>query len=181
MTLDHVSWRVKAGLAFALLLILIRFGLLPVYERQNETVDRIKVLQQAVAKKRALVGNETKIDTVLQEMESSLEDILKYYYQSFSDTQALQLTLQKEIEALASSQDVKITRTDWLHPSEGQVVQVPIKIACEAEPQKIMEFLSAIENADRFFSVDRLKIISRGRSSTIKAEIDVSGYGVPNE
>jgi hypothetical protein len=181
MTWGSISWRLKAGLTTAFLLILIRFGLIPIYDWQDKTIQRIKVVQQAVAKKRALMGNEDKIDALLMKTESSFEDTLKYYYQDFSDTQALQLTFQKEIEELASSQGVKTGRKDWLEPSEGEVVQVPIKIVCEAEPQKIMAFLSSIENADRFFSVDRLKIISQGRSSTIKAEIDVSGYGVPKE
>lgn len=181
MSLGTLSWRLKAGLVVALLLILIRFVLTPLYEKQDATIQRVQVLQQAVAKKKALIGNEKKIDALLEETQSSLEDVLKYYYQDFSDTQALQLTLQKEIEELASSQGVKIGRKDWLYPSEGEIVQVPIKIMCESEPQKIMGFLSAVENAERFFSVDRLRITSQGNSSTIRAEIDVSGYGVPKE
>lgn len=181
MTLGTLSWRLKAGLVVALLLILIRFVLTPLYEKQDETIQRVKVLQQAVAKKKALIGNEEKIDALLEQTKSSLEDTLKYYYQDFSDTQALQLTLQKEIEDLTSSQGIKIERKDWLYPSEGEIVQVPIKIICESEPQKIMGFLSAVENAERFLSVDRLKITSKGSSSTVRAEIDVSGYGIPKE
>jgi Tfp pilus assembly protein PilO len=181
MTLGTLSWRLKAGLVVAVLLILIRFVLTPLYERQDETIQRVKVLQQAIAKKKALIGNEEKIDVLLEETKSSLEGILKYYYQDFSDTQALQLTLQKKIEELASSQGFKIDRKDWLYASEGAIVQVPIKIICESEPRKIMGFLSAIENAERFFSVDRLKITSQGNSSAVRAEMDVSGYGVPDE
>ena len=181
MSLGTLSWRLKAGLVVALLLILVRFVLTPLYEKQDATIQRVQVLQQAVAKKKALIGNEEKIDALLEETQSSLEDVLKYYYQDFSDTQALQLTLQKEIEELASSQGIKIGRKDWLYPSEGEIVQVPIKIMCESEPQKIMGFLSAVENAERFFSVDRLRITSQGNSSAIRAEIDVSGYGIPKE
>ena len=181
MSLGTLSWRLKAGLGVALLLILVRFVLTPLYEKQDATIQRVQVLQQAVAKKKNLIGNEEKIDALLEETQSSLEDVLKYYYQDFSDTQALQLTLQKEIEELASSQGIKIGRKDWLYPSEGEIVQVPIKIMCESEPQKIMGFLSAVENAERFFSVDRLRITSQGNSSTIRAEIDVSGYGIPKE
>jgi len=181
MSLGTLSWRLKAGLVVALLLILVRFVLTPLYEKQDATIQRVQVLQQAVAKKKNLIGNEEKIDALLEETQSSLEDVLKYYYQDFSDTQALQLTLQKEIEELASSQGIKIGRKDWLYPSEGEIVQVPIKIMCESEPQKIMGFLSAVENAERFFSVDRLRITSQGNSSAIRAEIDVSGYGIPKE
>ena len=178
--LDKISWRVKAGLAVAFCLVLAKFGLVPLYEWQDKTIQRVKVFQRAVAQKKALIGNQGKIDTILQKAEASFKEAAKFYYRDFSDTQSLQLILQKEMERLSASCGVKIKSTDWLFPSEGDVVQAPIKIRCEAPPAQIIKFIHAIENGKRFLSVDRLKLTSRGKSSTVGAELDVSAYGVPS-
>ena len=178
MILDKISWRVKAGLVAALFLILTKFVLAPLYEWQDETIQRIKVLQRAVVQKKALIGNEKKIDTLLERAESSFEETAKLFITDFSDAQSLQLMLQKEMERLSESSGAKINRTNWLYPSEGDIVQAPIKISCEATPEQVIKFLSAIESGKHFFSVDRLKIVSRGKSPTISAEIDVSAYGL---
>ena len=176
MTLD-ISWRIKAGLAVVICLVLAKFVLAPLYEWQDKTIQRIKVFQRAVAQKKALIGNESSLNTVLQKSESSFKEAAKFYYRDFSDTQSLQLMLQKEMERLSASCGVKIKSSDWLYPSEGYIVQAPIKIRCEAAPHQVIKFIHAIENGKRFFSVDRLKITSRGKSSTLSAELDVSAYG----
>lgn len=181
MTLYKMSWRAKAGLAVALCLVLTKFSLVPLHEWQDETIQRIKVFQKVVAQKKALIGNESSINTVLKNAESSFKDVARFYYRDFSDTQSLQLMLQKEMERLSTSCGVKIKSSDWLYPSEGYIVQAPIKIRCEAEPQQIIKFIYAIENGERFFSVDRLKMTSRGKSSTLSVELDVSAYGIKEQ
>ncbi|NIA11249.1 MAG: hypothetical protein GWP10_16385 [Nitrospiraceae bacterium] len=180
MTLGRVSWQIKAGLVTVLCLVLIKFLLVPLYEWQDETIQRIKVLQKVVVQKKALVGNESRLNTLLQKEESSFKEISKFYYHNFSDAQALQLKLQKKMERLSASCEVKIKSTDWLYPSEGHIVQAPIKIRCEAVPNQIIKFIHAIESSRHFFSIDRLKIISRAKSSVIYVELDVSAYGVTN-
>ena len=179
--LDKVSWRVKMGLAVAICLVLANFVLVPMYEWQDETIQRIKVFQRSVAQKKALIGNEAKIDTMLQKAESSFKETAKFFYRDFSDTQSLQLMLQKEMERLSASCGVKIKSTDWLYPSEGYIVQSPIKIRCEAAPHQIIKFIHAIENGSSFFSVDMLKMVSRGKSSTLSAMLDVSAYGIKEQ
>ena len=103
------------------------------------------------------------------------------FVKDFSDAQSLQLVMQKEVERLAAASGVQIKRTNWLYPSEGEIVQAPIKINCVASPAQMMHFLSAIESGEHFFAVDMLKIISRGNTSSISAEIGVSAYGLRKE
>lgn len=179
--LDKISWRVKAGLVVALCLVLAKFVLVPLYEWQEKTIQRINVFQKAVTQKKVMVGNESRLNAVLQKAESSFKEVAKFYYRDFSDTQSLQLILQKEMERLSASCGVKIKSSDWLYSSEGYIVQAPIKIRCEAAPHQIIKFIHAIENGRRFFSVDRLKMTSRGKSSTLIAELDVSAYGVKEQ
>ncbi len=168
----------KVGVTLALILVLVKFALVPLYAWQDETLDMIQVQQKGLAQKKALIGNEQKIDELLKRSESALGELLKYYYQNFSDPQSLQLLLQKEMEQLSVASEVKIDSKDWLPPSAGDITKAPIKIRCEGIPASLFGFISAIENADHFFTVDRLTLTSRGKSSMIQADMDISAYGV---
>lgn len=172
------DWHIKAGLFAAICLAIIKFVLSPFGEWQDRTIQEIKVLQKAVAVKKALLNNKSRLKAALQKAESCFEETSKLYYHDFSDAQALQLILQKEMERLAVSCKVKIKSSNWLYPSENYVVQAPVKIQCEAEPEQIIKFLYAIESSRYFFSVDRLKTVSRVKASTLIAELDVSAYGI---
>ena len=176
--MNTLSWRLKAGITLALILVLVKFALVPLYAWQDETLDMIQVLQKGLAQKKALMGNEQRIDELLKRSESALEEVLTYYYQDFSDPQSLQLLLQKEIEQLSSASDVKIKSKDWLPLSAGDIIRAPIKIRCEGIPASLFGFISAIENADHFFTVDRLTLTSQGKSSMIQADMDISAYGI---
>ena len=175
---DKISWRLKVGLVFIFCLVLAKFVLAPLCEWRSENIQSIKLYKRAVAQKKRLIGSEGRINSTLQKAESSYKKASEFYYQDFSDAQALQLKLQKKMERLSESCGVTIKSTDWLYPSEGHIVQAPIKIKCEAAPDRIIEFIHAVESEKHFFSVDRLKITSRAKSSTVHAELDVSAYGI---
>ena len=130
MTWANVSWRLKAGLAVVLLLVLVRFVLFPLFDWQDETIQKVQILQKAVAQKKALSGNEKEINDLLEQARSSFENTAKLFVKDFSDAQSLQLVMQKEVERLAAASGVQIKRTNWLYPSEGEIVQAPIKINC---------------------------------------------------
>ena len=169
--------RVKVCLSVALLLAILKFGVAPYYEWRGRAVEEIGVLKKSVARKKALVGNEQRVEKLVSQAKSAYGETARLYYQGFSDAQSLQLMLQKEMERLSSSSGVKILSTNWLHPSEGKIVQAPVKIRCQATPARIMKFISSIENAGHFLSVDILKILSSGRDPFVKVEIDISAYG----
>ncbi len=179
--IDKMSWRVKAGLIVISGIVLVKFGLLPLYEWQDDTMQRIRVFKRAVAQKKALIGNESRLNDTLQKAESFYKAAAQFYFQDFAEPQALQLMMQKEIEHSAASIGIKIKSTDWLPPSEGYIVQVPIKIRCEATPDQILKFLQNIESGKRFFSVDRLKLSTRSQSAPLSAELYVSAYGVKEQ
>jgi hypothetical protein len=173
-----MTWQVKAGLAAVLLLVVIKFVLVPLSKWQDETIQKIQVLQTAVAKKEALIGNEKEIDKLLKKAESSHTETAKHYKTDFSDSKSLQFKLQAQMEKLAKKSGIEITNTKWLFPSEGEIIQAPIRISCEGNPKKIIHFLSLIENGRHFTSVDILRIRSRDNSPIIRAEIHVSTYGL---
>ena len=178
MTSAKISWWLRAGLAAVICLFVVKYGLIPFCRWQDETVQKIGRLQGVVARKEALIGGEDEINAQLRRAVLDLEAVEKLYYRNFTDTQALQLWLQKEIERLAAASGVKIKSSDWLYPSEGYIVQVPIKLRCEAEPFQLITFIYAIENSERFFTIDKLMITARDRSATLIVEGDLSAYGI---
>lgn len=173
-----ITWRVKAGLIAALLLVIVKFVVFPLNEWKDDALHRISVLQMGVAKKKVLIGNEEKVNVLVEKAESFFNETAKYFYTNFSDTRSLQLVLQKEMEQLASAGGVKIKRKSWLYPTEGEIIKAPIKIKCEAGTDEIIQFIYAIESLKYFISVDRLKITSRNNSSVLQAELDISAHGL---
>ena len=170
--------RIRIGIAIAICLVSVRFVLFPLYDWQQATVEKVKILGGSVERKKALIGNEKKIDALLRKARSSLKKAVKFYYTGFSDPQALQLVLQKKIEAVSAACGVKIKSTNWLPPSGGYIVQAPIKIRCEASPLRIIHFIKTIEGSDRFFAINRLRIIGDEKRGSLNAEFEISAYGV---
>jgi hypothetical protein len=162
-------------------LFLVKYGLLPIYEWQDQTRQRIMVFKRAVAQKKAMIGSQSRLDKMLQMAESRQKAVAQFYYQNFAEPQTLQLTMQKEIERSAASIGIKINSTDWLPVSEGYILQVPIKIRCEITPNQMLKFLQNMESGKRFFSVDRFTLSRRNRSAVLSAELDVSAYGIKEQ
>lgn len=176
-----LSPRARAGILLICGLVLFRYGLLPFYHWRAETIQEIKMLQRSVARKKALVGREKQIALELKQAESAFTGAAKFYYRDFPDTRALQLKLQKELERLAKTCGVEIKSSDWLYPSEGSIVQVPIKIECAAAPRQIISFIHALESAGHFFTIDQLDMVARHRASTLNVRLVVSAYQLMKE
>ncbi len=177
MRSGNLNWRVKAGLMVSLCLVIVRFGLVPLYEWQDQALERIKALQRTVSKKKALAGNERKIEAELQRARSFFNKVLKFYYSDFADPHALQLVLQKKIEAISARCGVNIKSTDWLYPTGDDVVQAPIKVRCDGQPLALLNFIKSIEEDDHFLSIDRINITANRRQGTLLAEFDISAFG----
>ena len=172
------STRIKIGLAAIFCLAGIKFFIVPFSRWQHGIVEKVKILRRSTAKKKAIAGSEQEIEASLQKARASFEKARKFYFSNFSDPQALQLVLQKRIEALSSESGIKIKSTDWLYPSEDNIVQAPIRIRCEAEPAKIIDFIRLIENSRYFLSIDFLKITCDKKKQILSSELNISAYGV---
>lgn len=173
-----MTWQLKAGLAAVMLLTLLKFGLAPLYDWRGETLQRIESLKESVAVKKTLIGKKTGFHALLEAAKSAYDEVLQAYYQDFTDPQSLQLILQKEMERLSSSCNVKITSTDWLYASKEDVVQAPIKLICEGSVDDIIRLIAAVETDKKFVSIDRLQIISRPTDPLVKMELGISAYGI---
>lgn len=176
---ENMNLRIKIGLIGIVILSVMKFAYFPLMDWKENALSKIHILNRSVSMKEKLVGSEKQIDGKLLEATKAYEEGLALFGHDFPDPQALQLRIQKRIENLVASRGITLKSTDWLYPSEGDIVRAPVKVRCEGTPYSIIELIKAIETDPRFLTVDRIKIVSRGQQSHfVAAEIDVSGYGV---
>lgn len=172
------SWHIRLGLAIALGIVIIKFGIIPFYSWKFDVIDEIKLFKKSVARKQAFIGSESKVNEALQNVKDSFEQAVGFYYNDFSDVRSIQLKLQKDIEKISLSTGVNIKNTDWVYPSGGNIVQMPIKIMMDTKLDRLVHFIKAIENDNKFLSADNLQITSRQNSSVLSVMLEVSAYGI---
>jgi Tfp pilus assembly protein PilO len=177
----EMTWQVKAGLSIAGVLIFVQFVLTPFYEWQDQRLENLQTLMRSVYKKKALLGKGDMLNQVLEKGKAVIEQTMQNFYPDTADAQALQLTLQKDIENLSAQNSIKIMSMDWLHPVEGKVIQSPIKIFGEGSANHVLSFIQAIEASERFVSIDSLKINSSGKADKIGVTMEISAYGLKKQ
>lgn len=177
----EITWRVKAGLAIAGVMIFAQFVLTPFFEWQDQRMENLQALTRNVYKKKALLGKGEMLIQSLEKGKAAAEQTMNYFYADVADAQVLQLTLQKDIETLSAQHSIKIMSMDWLHPVEGEVIQSPIKIIGEGSANHALSFIAAIEASERFVSIDSLKINSSGKADKIGVTMEISAYGLKKQ
>ncbi|MBF0225767.1 MAG: hypothetical protein HQK76_09960 [Desulfobacterales bacterium] len=178
---DNNKLRLKIGILLITLLSLIKFVFFPLHDWKKEKLENIEVLKLSVNKKRVLVGKESEITALADELKKNTDQFEKYFFSGFKDSQYLQLMLQKELEKIASSTGNLIKNIDWLYATEGDIYKAPITIQCEASPKKIIDLISKIESESYFLPIERLVLSSYGYSPNVIVEISVLAYGIPNK
>lgn len=173
-----LSIKYKLAIGAILLILVFQYGLMPLYDWREASIAHIQKLNRTLAKKNDLLRHTSEIQDRWQQAQTRLQEIERYYQSGFSDTQALQLGLQKRVEKICSEAGAKISNMDWLPVSEGDVIQSPIKLRLEAAPDKLYKILCDMESDAFFYSVDILRITARPNAETLMVELDMSSYGL---
>lgn len=87
----------KYALSFILLLVLLKFVLLPWYEWQNSLSASNKLLSSKVEKSELLIENAEQIKTAIDSQGSQLKELASFFYNSDSNDQ-VKLEIQKQLE-----------------------------------------------------------------------------------
>lgn len=170
--------RVVAGLCVGVFLLFIQYGVFPLRDWQQTLVRKTVSLKATVSNKKSLIGQDKVIETSLEKASAYQQELVKRFEMNFGEPEALQLNFQKQVEELAASLQIKIVNVDWLPGTRKPVVRVPIKFRMEAVPGRFLDFIYAIENADKFRSVDQIRLATRAKSDTVSVELDISAYGL---
>jgi len=177
--LPQISARLKIGLAVVLLLVGIQYLLLPLVQWQHRIVAKVGTLQSAIARKKALIGNEEKVSTVFKNSSSTLDKWRQQFLTGPTDARELQLKMQKKVERLAEELAISTENVDWLPSAAEGLIRGAVRFQLEAVPQDFIKLLYALETEPHFIAVDGVRINARGRSTTFSAELDISAYAIP--
>jgi len=177
--LSTLSPRLKIGLTAIAAILAFEYILTPLARWQQDTVTQVAQLQESVARKQALVGRQAEIELAGQEAEKRLAEARKYFPPEPVDAPALQLDLQKQVEALVASLGAKVENVDWLPPAgSALLVRAPVRFRLEIEPRPLMHLVHALETDPRLVGIDRLNLTARSRSTALIADLDITAYGV---
>jgi hypothetical protein len=170
----------KIALAVVLLLVGIQYGLLPAFEWHGETTGRVVSLRSSIARKKALIGNEARVDDLYRQSVEKLKQWQAFYPAGITDVNDLQLSLQKKVESLATQYGIATSNVDWLPGAAEGLSRATVRFRLETAPEPFMRMLNALETGSRFIAIDGIRIQTRSRSkSEFTAEIDVSAYAIP--
>ena len=93
--------------------------------------------------------------------------------------------LQKVLKDLADQSGVEIMQKNILQEKKIQdtLVKVSVRIETNCVPEQLVQFLTAIENYEKFLTVDELVVNSfrMQKRYEIRPSVIVSGYIVPRE
>lgn len=143
-----------------LLMLLDRLVIYPIFSRMNELSREIKKKELDIRKNLRILAHK---DSILEERKR---------YASFltsSNSEEEEMTsLLKEIEELASTTSINLVD---MKPGglkkEGSSERYIINLNCEADMEKIVEFMYNIENSKKLLSIEKYKINPKSKDSEI--------------
>jgi len=155
--------------------------LIPSREAQSSSVE---VKKRNLAQMRDLVGREelykAHVEQYRQRLQQNLTRLLPGDNPSIAGAE-----LQKILKDMADQNGVEIVRKDIQREQKVQenLVKVSVRISTNCLPEQLVQFLAAVENYDKFLTVDELVVNSyrMQKKWEIRPDITVSGYIVGSE
>ena len=170
--------REKVGVVCVLMLALIKFVVVPLWQNHSETLAAIESLQILVDKKQSLLDRRQELDAELDRNTAAARQAENMFFVSSGDAQSIQLKLQQVLEDMMDALSIEKRSITWLSAFEGALAQAPVRIKCKAQGTAILKLVEKIENNRYFIGISRLKIIRNLKNEEISAEFDVSAYGL---
>lgn len=176
--------RNKIALFSILVLLLVAvYGAFPFVQDFQNAGDRIVIKEKQLRKYRQRVAEgktlEKKIDSRKQVLEEIETGLLK------AETPSLAaVDIQNTLHSIANASGAEITTLRVLDPAKAghtAYVGIPVQITLRTDIQGLKTTLHKIENAEKYLTVDELRIrVSRSnrakRLGPVQANITVKGY-----
>ena len=175
---SNKAMRLRLALATVVLLVVLKFAVVPLWTWQHEMQQQIGIMDMKVARKKNLVNRAEEMDRLLAKAKAAYQQTLSHFYTDFADAQALQLRLQKNIEQSAQKAGITMQSINWLHVSDEDSVKVPVNIRFAATPDKMYQLIADMENSPYFVTIERLRVDGGGNRSEIQVDLDASAYGM---
>lgn len=173
-----VSKNQKILLAVLAFLCFLQFVFFPLLQWKKDSLDQIAVLKRGIAEKQNLLKQEADIEAMLNKALKKLDAASELFWKDAADPQALMLKTQKMVEALAPEMGVEIKSVEWGQAPAESVIRAQVVINASALPEDLLNFIAEIESADRFYTLDQLRLDCRERFEGIQAHMALSAYGM---
>jgi len=137
-------------------------------EDEHKTIKKIEALKKRLAQEKALLD---------KKIVSKKIDNSKLFFDSTKDNDTLLGAFQREIKAIASKSEFKITNITWGEPSTNEtlnLVTIPLKLTAMSTPHYFAQFIEAIKSMDKIVKID---MITMGKSrKEISYQMYLYGY-----
>ncbi|ASI97588.1 GspMb/PilO family protein [Vibrio rotiferianus] len=135
----------RALLGIVGILMLLRFGLVPLLEWQNEKWQQISSLNQRLEKSEALIERTEFIAKLETKLEAQVEKQQAQFVSGRTDD-AIQLQQQKKIESLIKQHDLKMANTRWLGSvPQGNYTEYRLEVGLNGKISDFIGFLQSLE------------------------------------
>ncbi|WP_028771743.1 hypothetical protein [Shewanella waksmanii] len=124
-------------------LVVIKFGLTPVWEWQDTKVNQIKQLKSRLDRAEALSEQGSEFESVLEQAKSINKSRLDAIHVS-QDISALKLAKMEELDRLLASFDVRITSSSWLADSGSDLTVLNLKLSVRGSTKNLFKSVLSI-------------------------------------
>lgn len=142
-----MTQRHSALVAVLGVILLIKFGFLPLLEWQESYRQELILEKKRITKAQRVLNNAEQFEQQFSQLEQLHQAQQGLLFSSQPDNQ-FQLSRQQQIEALLSSYDLRAERINWLaaiNVASGQVRQYSVTISVEGKITDILRWHLAVE------------------------------------
>ncbi|NQZ05996.1 MAG: hypothetical protein HRT35_02450 [Algicola sp.] len=179
----ELTSNVKLMGAAALLLALIKFGLLPIVQWQNNTIDEIYQIERRNAKAEYLLGSQEQIMMKLVELDSSFKEKAEIY-PNYTDQPSFRLETQIMFEMLLKQQNLSQNQFFWRDSEDKQVFgtlhKAKFNVSFTGTLKDFALLQSSLLDMNKQFKIANMALNVRGQSAKsfgyVRASISVDAY-----
>lgn len=177
---EHITLRAKLGFLFILVLISIKYVYVPVDEMKKNNLEKIFVLKKQINSGYSVISQKKDLEEKSKEIDFYLKKLKKNFFNDFKEPEDLLLLVQKEIEKSIRVNKVKTISSRWGEVFNGEIAKAPVQLTLVGNESNLHALITAIENNEKLFTIDRYKITAKNNDEKIYVQMVVSGYGVMN-
>lgn len=158
-----------------LLLLAVRFVIVPVLDWQREKLDSIEFLSLQTRSPDEIEGRQQQISEAAKVTGNRLEELIRYYRLDKSLKEA-ELKMARQVEAMAQENGLVVTSRSWTTEYETQFfAKQQVRLGFEGYIDQLQPFLMELEaHRNPLYFVDKLDINNRGGNAKFRATLTVS-------
>ncbi len=172
----------QLGILLVLILVGIRFVLVPLSERHSNVVSENRILARKINKASTLWENRGALESRLSVLNQRLVDVIAMFPPvSPEDAKKFQLKQQQVIEKIVKGTGIRIKTLSWLPITSPFLHLIPVKMVGEGSPKDFYEVVRQLEARPEFVEIASLSIRKFGNKNIATGDFEISFYALDPE